>query len=402
LSSDKLTNKKCNPVSVFWGRNASGKSNIVEAFDVFTRVVVNELYAALNPFSKEFSHLPFRPNKLVKGKGNTTEFEIEVVINTVKYNYIVEYNSDEIIREEFFKNDKLLFSNSNFDELSKINKEYDEDRLKAIFDAEVLAYDVNDKNSTGKKIQNKSFLGVLALKYTGLNIDISMFSYFVYSKLVLFLDSVHLKEYIASDLIINNDKEKAKKRFNEISTIIKKLDVDIQSMELIENMEEKRINHMDFLYDKGAGKSITTYHKDSKGNMVSFNFDEESKGTQRLFGVIGFCLKALETGSVLVIDELETSLHPKLVKEIIKLFKSKTYNKNNAQLIFTTHNTDILDNDTLRTNEIYIIDKTSTKGTFTTRLSDFKDENGKKIKNIDNFRKMYLSGMLGGIPYASI
>jgi AAA15 family ATPase/GTPase len=135
--------------------------------------------------------------------------------------------------------------------------------------------------------------------------------------------------------------------------------------------------------------------------LVQFRLRDESAGTKILVGLIGVCLKALENGAVLAIDELEKSLHPKLLKEIIGMFKSKYYNKNNAQLIFTTHNTDILDDDTLRVEEINIVDKTLKSGTKIRRLSD-EIKGNKKIRNVINFRKLYLSGAVGGNPHASI
>ena len=113
--------------------------------------------------------------------------------------------------------------------------------------------------------------------------------------------------------------------------------------------------------------------------------------------LIGMLLFALDNGNVIILDELALSLHPLLTYELVKLFKDKRYNTKNAQLIFTTHNTDILDNDLLRISEIGIINKTLTSGSTIQRVSDFEG-----VRNVTNFRKQYLHGTYTGIPFPYI
>ena len=149
--------------------------------------------------------------------------------------------------------------------------------------------------------------------------------------------------------------------------------------------------------------TITTYHKNINNKDIAFKFrEDESEGTKILFGLIGIILKTLDDGAVLVIDELERSLHPLILIAIIKMFKSKYWNKNNAQLIFTTHNTDILDDNILKITEINIVKKTLKYGTKVARLNEYKNENGEKIRNVINFRKQYLAGLYSGIPFTTI
>ena len=112
-------------------------------------------------------------------------------------------------------------------------------------------------------------------------------------------------------------------------------------------------------------------------------------------------LFALKTGSVLLVDELECSLHPLLMREIVMLFKKRSHNPKGAQLIFTTHNTDILDDSILRLSEIALVRKTSANGTLVRRLVDAKRE-GEDIRNVTNFRKQYLAGFYAGIPHPAI
>jgi AAA15 family ATPase/GTPase len=142
---------------------------------------------------------------------------------------------------------------------------------------------------------------------------------------------------------------------------------------------------------------INSYHKDILGNEVQFNFRDESAGTQRVACLLGLVLAALRTGSVLVVDELGNSLHPLLLAEIVRMFKDKRYNTSNAQLIFTAHNTDIMEQDMMRISEIGFVNRTMKNGTTFSRVSDFKG-----IRNVTNFRKQYLEGIFSGIPYPYI
>jgi len=117
-------------------------------------------------------------------------------------------------------------------------------------------------------------------------------------------------------------------------------------------------------------------------------------------GLVGAFLYALKTGGVIFVDELDRSLHPLLMRELVMLFKKRIYNPNGAQLVFTTHNTDILDDSILRLSEIALVRKNLHNGTMIRRLVDLKNE-GEDIRNVTNFRKQYLEGYYSGIPHPS-
>ena len=113
--------------------------------------------------------------------------------------------------------------------------------------------------------------------------------------------------------------------------------------------------------------------------------------------MLGIVLTALKKGNILVIDELGNSLHPFLIAEIVRMFKDKRHNTANAQLIFTTHTTDIMEQDMMRVSEIGIVNRTLKKGAVFKRVSDFVG-----MRNVTNFRKQYLDGTFSGIPHAYI
>jgi AAA15 family ATPase/GTPase len=369
-----------NPVSAFWGSNATGKTNIIRGLKVFSILIKD-------------GELIYEPNKLITSAECTT-FTIELIIGESKYKYTIEYNRAGINNEMLSKDNKVLFSHDNFKNI--ITKIYDLDKIKEIFNVEACE----------NTIQKVPFLKVLNRNYRGLNESVTLFGDFINKKLKIYFDNTFFIGTAIVELSLSDNDNDIQEAFNNISNVLKNLDIDIESMKYekifipTNNMDSGglKINRPIYI----SGNTIKTYHKNIRGDLIQFNFKDESRGTQQLFGIIGVCLKILEDGAVLIIDELERSIHPLLLKEIVKLFKSKYYNKNNAQLIFVTHSTDILDDDTMRVNEINIVDKTLKKGTFVKRLDTYRDNKNKPIRNVTNFRKLYLNGNLGGIPHASI
>ena len=124
------------------------------------------------------------------------------------------------------------------------------------------------------------------------------------------------------------------------------------------------------------------------------DFDDESDGTQKFFSFAGPWLDTLKKGYVLVIDELHDSLHPNMVKYLVDLFHNKETNPNNAQLIFTTHETSILNQDVFRRDQIWFCEKDDEQATSLYPLTDFSPR-----KDRENIELGYLSGRYGALPF---
>ena len=141
---------------------------------------------------------------------------------------------------------------------------------------------------------------------------------------------------------------------------------------------------------QGEKYEIQTTHKG-----VVFNFqNEESEGTKRIFSLIGLWIVSLKEGKTLLVDELDTKLHAHLNRFLVELFHDPTQNKKNAQLIFTTHNTNLLDQDLFRRDQIWFTEKDNETGiTDLYSLVEYKPRNDKDIK------KGYLLGRYGAIPF---
>lgn len=144
--------------------------------------------------------------------------------------------------------------------------------------------------------------------------------------------------------------------------------------------------------------NVETVHtvKDDAGetNTYVLNMAEESDGTNSYFKLIGVIKKALEQGTLLVADEIDAHMHPLLTKHLVMLFNNSDTNPNGAQLIFTSHNTNLLDLDILRRDQIWFTEKDNlTAATDLFSLYDFSIRKDTKVE------KGYLLGRYGAIPF---
>lgn len=377
------------PCIAMYGTNASGKSNIVEALYALRHIIFNGIYDN------------YKPNKLNK-KYDATKFTLSVYINKSLYEYTIQYNDTKIIEETLEVNNQTLFSisNKNISKADKITtKQYDTKKLQEIYKVECC----NENEE-----QQKTFLKIISKNYAGLNKNIPEFAKYI-AKHIMIIHDTQLPIGLGIKTLQDFYKENKQKAFEDIVNILKKFDFDIIRMKFEEkSMDEdkeafkrnrKYGNSELFVRDNKLYRNkITSYHKNTNDEDVEFDFHEdESLGTQTLAGIIGHILFALYTGSVLCIDELERSIHPLVLREVVKMFKDKRYNTNNAQLLFTAHNTDILDDEILRISEIAFISKTLKSGTVFRKVSSYEG-----IRNTTNFRKQYLDGVFSAIPHPYI
>ena len=131
-------------------------------------------------------------------------------------------------------------------------------------------------------------------------------------------------------------------------------------------------------------------YQTTAGQLVAFDLDDESDGTQTLFSFAARWLKLLESDEVLFIDEIDTSLHPLLVHHLVKLLNC---NNSKAQLIFTTHDTTLLSQRIMRRDQVYFVEKDQQQSTKLYSLADFSPRKNEALE------KGYLNGRYGAIPF---
>jgi hypothetical protein len=141
--------------------------------------------------------------------------------------------------------------------------------------------------------------------------------------------------------------------------------------------------------------TIRSIHQARGGDIVRFDFEEaESHGTQRFFALVGLWLDALDHGGLLVIDELDCSMHPTLTRKLVELFQTRDANPNGAQLVFSTQDSTLMDPELFRRDQIWIVEKDRTGASHLTSLYDFEE----KPRNNEALQRRYLAGHYGGVP----
>lgn len=391
------------PTLALFGSNASGKSNVLMALRVFADCALIGIQGQ------------FHPDKL-NNRGNPTCFAAAFSINGQDYRFELEYNRQTILKEQLKIDGKEIYridtADRHFKGLSSIA--YPEERLQEIHRVECC---------TPQKEQTATFLSIIGKRYQGLHAGITALCEYLTERFVVLNDnSIHLSRGVnalAAVLANEHEPEPLKSAFEQITALLESLDIHISRMSMDRTrvmLEHDRKNSQEYLeappefYNRITSvekegenivlnaDSIRSFHQDAEGNEVEFDFTtEESSGTRIVAGLLGIFLSVLKTGGIVIVDELDRSLHPLLLIELVRLFKEKRYNGNNAQLIFTVHNTEILDVDMLRVSEVGIVRKTQQDGTELVRLSDFEG-----VSNLASFRELYLNGQFAGIPFPYI
>ena len=383
---------RCVPCMALWGSNAAGKSNAIKALSTLRNILSPRSEGIVGNYD----------GNLIVPCGDKTTFEVTFVVEDRLLCYELVYGREGIAKEKLSTNGQLVFliegPNRDFGRL--VTAGYGFDRIQNIIEVECVGGEAAGLI--------RPLLSVLGFRYRGLNKDVAAaFGFFARMDVWGDLD-VQTVFPLAVDILSEAagiTKEKATER---IVSIVRKLDIDILDITVSENphKDERRMELYDFRTGRdGAGEYdvvIHSRHKDINGEDVYFRFmKHESEGTQRLATLVGFILAALEKGSLVCIDELDWALHPLVVREVISMFMRKDMNPRGAQLIFTTHMTDLLEDGVLRLSEICLVNKNKYIGTKARRLVDIKNS-GEDIRNVTNFRKQYLDGCYQSIPHPAL
>jgi len=370
--------------AIIYGANASGKSSLVEAMNKLKKIIENSLDK-----TKQYVAQPFLLNSETEEK--ETFFEIQFIIDEIIYRYGFEIAKDTKILKEWLYQKKLQ---PRAKEARLFEREKQNITLGNLFKEGQLLSD--------KTRENALFLSVVA-QFNG-KISEKIFRWFGQFNILSNIENDNFKFYSFNKL--ENDKFKDK-----IVHFIKSADVGIYDIlkkkvsfdELVkENSElEKLPNFIIEDMKKNGLSSIETVHMQyNKTNAFnrfkSFDLDFESDGTQKLLALTAPIIETLQNGEILIIDELDNSLHTELVEAIIKLFNSKETNQNNAQLIFTTHDTNLLNQELFRRDQIWFTQK-DIYGV--SELYSLVEYGKGKTRDDLVLEKNYLNGKFGAVPY---
>ena len=376
--------------AVIYGANASGKSNFLKAMSFMSSIVLNK--SKVIQSTDKLPHIPFRLSTETHDSSST--FEIVCFINEVKYRYGFELDATTVYSEWLYadekgKESKLFYREVEEEHYVNINKFKE-------------GYTFFDKKNSKINISSNQ-LFIWKCDQNDGEISKSILNWF--SKFN-FIDGMKQESY--SQYSMNHMKDTNFK--NEIVSLVKTADIGIDDIVLEEEkMSSMAMNEMGLdatvqeQIEKNGGItkiSLNTYHKqyneknEEVGNIIFELENEESKGTRKFFSIAAPILNTLREGSILIIDELDASLHPMLTKHLIKLFHNDSINTKNAQLIFATHDTNLLNSSLFRRDQIWLTEKDKYASTNIFSLAQFND-----VRKTEDFEKQYIQGKYGGIPY---
>jgi len=364
--------KRVNRSAVLYGANASGKTNLIRAMQLMRGVVVDS--AALQP-NQEFNVQQYLLDLI--SPTEPTMFEVTILLNGVRYQYGFKFTKSRIIEEWL-----LVYQTSKpqvwFER--KLDQASGEDIYK--FGSNFSGPKAVWQNATR---HNALFLS-MAVQLNSKTLS-SLHSWFADSFIVL-LNGGEIGHDYSTQLLANTIGER------RIVGLLNSADIGIKSIKT----NTQKVQGFTMELPSGASKSeemeITLPKFVHSAGDVSAEFDlgDESQGTQKLYALAAPLFDILESGKVLVIDELDRSLHPLLVRQIISAFSDPTQNCNGAQLLFTTHDATQLDYTLLRRDQIFFVEKGSDDASVVVPLLEFSPRKGEALE------KGYLSGRYGGVP----
>ena len=371
--------------AVIYGANASGKSNVLKAMAAMRHIVIT---SAERSSAAEIEVEPFLLNTETENKPSF--FEVLFSLNNILYRYGFEVDRKTVRTEWLFetkrKQEKPLLLREN--DLIEVSKEFKE-----------------GKGLEDKTRDNSLFLAVCD-QFNGL-VARTILGWFSFWRILS--GELHTTHRKTTFRLLEKEEKKG-----ELMEFFKELDLGFQNMKFEEVPYsitiEKTFNNLSergqrILEELNVITNVNPIHKKYNsrheiiGN-VEFDFNKnESSGTNKILDLSGPIFFILMNGGIIIIDELDAKLHPLITQAIIKLFNQPELNPNNAQLIFATHDTNLLSGKLFRRDQIYFTEKDQYGATSLYSLVEYQEEDGTKVRKDRSFEEDYIRGRYGAIPF---
>ena len=360
-------------VAAIYGANASGKTNVLQAFDYMKkRILVSDDSKKNSPIDEDNVY-----SFMINNEPISLEVEILAKNNKI-YKYGFDVLKDSIVSEWLY--------------IKKINKFY------SIFEREKnnVTMKSNNKISGLVNIDERTLFLNIYSKIDKDNEDFNnVYDWFVNAN-YLDLGNPRFEDFINTRIslkILSDEKYK-----KELLRFIKTFDSGIEGIKTTPNSLEEVQNNNRVV-------KVELIHRGDDNELKALPLELESNGTRKMFHLFDFFMDALRNGMVLFIDELDAKLHPLLTRYIINLFHNSETNIGNGQLIYSTHDTVNLNKATFRRDEIWFTEKNRDGVSEMYALSDYilddedgNNKSGKKVRNDATYNKDYLTGRYGAIP----
>jgi len=384
----QIQSKKILKSAVIFGANASGKSNLIKALGWFRNFVINSFKP--NQENDEDETIDFEEFLLnYKNKNLPAEFELDFLIGSQQYKYSFTVNKKEIVKEKLelvyqsktTKSDGAIYQRiKNKLEIYKTNKTRESAQNLLKKDTLFLSVLSASGDVLAKKVLAK-ISSIVILK----SFENSSYSRKNYSEYKKEIDNLMVQADFGIKKINAKDEEFTNEDIQKL--LEKEKDIPPRFIEIIKNKPE-------VLRKNSVLTTHTGVDENNQNIDIEFDLKSESDGTQKTFALAGIMADILKKGKMIVIDEMESNLHVFICKLILLQFHLK--NPNNAQLIFTSHSTSLLDKDLLRRDQIWFAEKNELGATQLYSLASLAER-----KDVD-YAQRYLDGRYGALPYISL
>jgi AAA15 family ATPase/GTPase len=384
LPKDRSHGNSLLKTMAIYGANASGKSNFLKALHALEIMVVNS-----DSFKLDKPILNYEPFKLDKtSQSAPTIFEIEFIAKDKKrYRYEIHFDKNTILKEKldvFELEKKATFPTLIFNRVEEKIIEWKEGKDFSLNPNQLLLSKAGTNNVPSIKEAYRFF---------------STYLFYGAAQSSSFDEAMlRIAEVILSDKTTENEKLK-----KLIVSMIQAADTGITNiytpgletsqLSFPEEMTEEERNKIIERLKKRIKTVHAIYENGVEIGETDFDLSEESTGTMKLVGLAGIVAHALDAGSVIIMDELDKNLHPLLTRMIIGLFHNPDFNRNNAQLILSTHDISLIDVTLFRRDQVMFIDKDISGNSSVRRLSDFTG-----ISRVKQLEKWYMAGMFNAVP----
>lgn len=364
--------------AVVYGANASGKSNLIKALH-YMRAVVMESATVIQP-GQTYAVQPFRLDDA--SASQPTEFEVTFLLDGVRYQYGFAMTPQRIVREH-------LLVYKAFKPQRWFERRFDADSGRDVYE---FGPGLRGAKQVweGATRPNALFLSMaVQLNSEALR---PVFDWFA-GHLVIFNEQSPLSPQFSVQMLKQDDGRR------QICEFLTAADISIADIEVVTRKVPGQTVHIDpvagmteIRTEEVEEHQLRFSHVTAKGHAV-FDVMDESSGTRNLLCLAGPVLDILRKGLTLVIDELDTSLHTLLVRELVRLFHRPEVNTGGAQLIFTTHDTALLDAYGLfRRDQVWFVEKDAEQASTLVALTEFSPRKNEALE------RGYLQGRYGGVP----
>lgn len=358
-----ITKDKCSnllPVSVIYGPNCGGKTNLIRALSCLITTVVKPIHDLGSTRNHVIMQQKVVPEPFlfdIISKDEPTEFEIFFRTEKYEYRYYLAILKDKISAEAL---DRKAIGGK-----KPAHIFYRDD------EGLTLGTILSKENVNTKVNEKMPYLSFLAINY---NIP-------VIAEVQEWFEACIIRNYanpVAEMQIMVSDNVKIK---NQIIMLLNEMGIDVE----------------DYRFDDKEERIYTI--RTIEGKKYELPFEHESDGTRKLIAALPVILIALREGRLVIIDELDAKLHPKLLRYVISMFKNRNINKHGAQLLFTSHDIATMKNTVFRRDEIWFAALNEQHSSQIYSLYEIRREDNERVNSTAAFDKQYLEGRYGADPY---